>query len=814
MTAYLRAQTTIATNLISRIPGRARLQKSIAGFDAPGVSIKAVTPDGDTLYYLRQGVNDDVAKLVERQASGGDENVLIDPEGIPGVRPHSEIDQFVPAVDGTFVVFGMEYAGPDTSALRIYDTIRHTLLSERIDGARFAQVSWLPDSAGFYYTHAIAPDAVAPVQPGAALPSGSVTQQSASVPSGAAQSSRSQPDAQQSGSGQPNTFHPNAAQPGLPDPRSARSGSAQAGSAQPGLADSDAARPGSTQPDGAQPRASNPAPNKPDAVRPFAPAAGTAVALPAKPLARGWGHLGVFLHLLGHDPATDQLVLDGAKLPFPFTGTSAFPRLLITPGSGMALAIVSDGASPNLTIATVPLAQVREQPAPWQLVAAQADGVTQIVVNDAIAFLLTSSNADKMRVVSEDLANPGFEQARTIIPESAPGNDGVITGIAAGHDALYVARRQGGAMHLLRLDLNQTVPDDVPLPFAGTIAPVFGSGTAREWGGLAADPRVPGAYFSLESWSHPLTWMRYDLAVHRVLDMLLLPDRKIDSKAYETQQITAPATDGTPIPLTVIARRGVAMDHARPTLVSAFGSFGYAFDPRFMPMALAWADQGGVFAIAHVRGGGELGESWHQAGTNARKVTAATDMLACASALVHAGYTSSDHLAGMGTNAGALAIGNAITLQPGLFHAALIRAGLNNPLRTQAQPGHDGDILELGDAAIPLQQAAILSIDPYAQVKDGLPYPAVLLTASVNDMHEPVWETAKMAARLQSATSSGRPVLMRIAFDEGRDGPTRAQRDANEADEMTFLLWQLGAPGFQPGTAPAVMRRARRGRGR
>jgi prolyl oligopeptidase len=231
-------------------------------------------------------------------------------------------------------------------------------------------------------------------------------------------------------------------------------------------------------------------------------------------------------------------------------------------------------------------------------------------------------------------------------------------------------------------------------------------------------------------------------------------------------------------------------------------------------MALAWADQGGVFAIAHVRGGGELGESWHQAGTMARKMTAATDLLACASALIKDGYTDPTHLAAMGTNAGALAIGNAITLQPGLFRAALIRAGLNNPLRAEYQPGHDTDILELGDVTIPLQQAAVLSIDPYMQVKDGLAYPAVLLTSSVNDMHEPVWETAKMAARLQAATTSGRPVLMHIAFDEGSDGPTRAQRDISEAGEMSFLLWQLGVPGFEPGAPVAAARKGRHARRR
>ncbi len=706
--SFLHAQSAAADATLDRIAGRDGLQHAMSTLDAPKIIISALTPDGDTLYYLRRGVNDDVARLVLRRAMGGDEKLLVDPEALADAKPHSEIDQFVPSADGNYIAYGLEYAGPDTSTLRIYDTVRNTTLSERIPGARFAQVTWSRESEGFYYTRAIAEPATSPVQ--------------------------------------------------------------------------------------VAPTPANPAaPPKP------------------LPVLRTAAHLGVFFHLLGTDPAKDRPVLDGASLPFPFTGTNAIPRLLIVPGSDFALAIVSDGVSPALTIATARISQLQEQPAPWQMVAAQSDGVTQIVANASIAFLLTNAGADRLRVATEDLEDPGFDHARTIVPES----DGVITGIAAARDALYVARRQGASMHLLRLDYNETAPQDVRLPYAGTIAPVFGAGTAREWGGLVADPRSEGALFSLESWTHPLTWIRYDTRVHRAIDMGLLPDPKIDAAAYVTTETSAPAADGTAIPLSIIARRDVALDHARPTVVLAFGSYGYAFDPRFMPMALAWADQGGVFAVAHVRGGGELGESWHQAGTMARKISAATDLLACADGLIKAGYTDHAHLAAMATNAGALAVGNAITLQPSMFRAALIRDGLTNPLRLADKPGDDIDVLELGDIHIPLQQAAILSVDPTAQIKDGLEYPAILLTGRVNDTQEPIWQSAKMAARLQAASTSGRPILLRVAFDEGREGPTRAQRDQNEADELSFLLWQLDAPAFQSGAEhPPGEKRGRHGRRR
>ncbi len=705
LTEWLRSSTEATENILARIPGRERMISAISGLDARGVVISAMTPEFDTLYYLRRGAADDVARLVARRAAGGSEHVLVDPEAISDAMPHSEIDQFAPSPNGNYIAYGLEYAGPDTSMLRIYDAVRNTTLAERIPNARFAQVTWSRESDAFYYTRPV----------GTAL---------------------------------------------LPAPN---------GKTEPG----GVAAEGQTE---------------------------------AQTDARLWGHLGVYMHRLGTDIAEDVQVLDGARLPFPFTGGGAIPRLLIPPESDNALAIVSDGITPNLTLATVPLAQLAQQPAPWQLMAAQTDGVTQISVAGEFAFMLTSADAPRLRVVTEDLTQPGFANARTVLPQS-PEGDGVLTSIAAAKDALYAARREGASMHLLRLDYGRSQPEEIRLPYAGTIAPVFGIGTAREWGGLVADSRKTGAYFSLESWAHPLTWMRFDMQLRRAIDMGLLPDPTLDPALYKTIETTARAEDGTAIPLSIVSRQDVALDHARPTLVDAFGSFGYSFDPRFMPMALAWADQGGVFAVAHVRGGGELGQAWHDAGTMARKVTAATDMIACARALISMGYTDEAHLAGMGTNAGTLAIGNAISLQPGLFRAVLLNAGLNNPLRVEAAPRHDVDVLELGSVGIPLQQAAVLSVDPYAQVKDGTAYPAVLLTSSTNDAYEPFWQTAKMAARLQAATTSGRPVLLRFAFDRSREGPTRPQRDEEQADDLSFFLWQLGVAGFQP-----VERRVRHGR--
>ena len=514
-----------------------------------------------------------------------------------------------------------------------------------------------------------------------------------------------------------------------------------------------------------------------------------------------WRHLGAFLHKVDTTPARDILVLDAAHLPFPFHGQHIIPRLVLPPGSDYALAVVTDGVSPEIAVYAVPASQLAQQPAPWVAISPQGAGATQVAVSGSLAFLVTRQDAPTFRVISEDMADPGIDHARTVLPA----DQGVITGIAAGSDALYVARRQGVGMHLLRLDYHASVAEEVRLPFEGTIKPSF-----DEEGGLVADPRGAGALFSLESWVHPRTWLRFDSHLRRAVDAALVPPPPQDFSAYQAIETTATARDGTKIPLSIITRRDVVRDHVRPSLLEAYGSYGYAYDPRYMPEALAWADQGGVFAVAHVRGGGELGPPWHAAGQFANKPNTVTDFLTCADRLTALGYSDPMHRAALATNAGAVAVGAAITWQPSAFRAVVLRDGLLNPLRSE-DTGKPDSTIEFGSAHDPAQFANLLPIDAYSQIKEGVEYPAVLLSAHIDDPSVPAWQSAKMAARLSAATTSGYPILLRVAGD----GPpeTRAARAQTQAGDLAFLLWQLGAPDFQPTEGHSAESKARRAPG-
>ncbi len=503
-----------------------------------------------------------------------------------------------------------------------------------------------------------------------------------------------------------------------------------------------------------------------------------------------YAHMRVYRHLLGADPSGDAVVLDSDHLPFPFKSDAVFPAIATTPGSPYALATLSDGVSPEETIYAAPLADLLashpgDRPT-WRPVAAQSDGVVGAAVRGDRIDLLTHKGASRFRIVETGLAAPDFAAARTVVPEGT----GVLTGLAAASDGLYVASRDGAVFTLRRLADGAPQPQTIALPFTGTIA---------QEGGLATDPQRPGALVSLESWVRPHVWLRYDPASGRVSDTGIVPPFPHDLSAYESVETSAAAPDGTAIPLSIISRKNLPHDGKRPTYLVGYGAYGISYDPAFSPTFLPWLDRGGVYAVAHVRGGGERGQAWHDAGKIDTKQNTIHDFIAATRALIARGYTDRAHLGGEGTSAGGILIGGAITQQPDLFRAALIRVGATNTLREQYTPGGPANIPEFGDATHPDQFPAMLAMDAYNHVRTGVDYPAVLLTGGAEDPRVTVWIPAKMTARLQASTASGRPVLFRVEFDAGHGiGSTRKQRDDETADEFAFLLWQFGIPGYQP----------------
>ncbi len=214
---------------------------------------------------------------------------------------------------------------------------------------------------------------------------------------------------------------------------------------------------------------------------------------------------------------------------------------------------------------------------------------------------------------------------------------------------------------------------------------------------------------------------------------------------------------------------------------------------------MMWAKAGGIMAIAHVRGGGEKGERWHLGGYKETKPNSWRDLIDCTEYLIKERYTSKNKVAIFGTSAGGITVGRAMTERPDLFKVAVVNVGLTNTIRNEITPNGPGNIAELGTVEKPDEFKALLEMDAFHHIKDGVKYPATLITAGINDERVVSWIPAKFAAKLIKKNSSENPILLKVDYEGGHGGEVPiAQIYANLGEIFAFVAWQLGFPDYQP----------------
>ncbi|MFY8064742.1 MAG: prolyl oligopeptidase family serine peptidase, partial [Usitatibacteraceae bacterium] len=282
----------------------------------------------------------------------------------------------------------------------------------------------------------------------------------------------------------------------------------------------------------------------------------------------------------------------------------------------------------------------------------------------------------------------------------------------------------------------------------------------------------------------------------------LHPRSNVDFSDIVELRLKATAKDGVIVPVSLVYRKSTMLHGNNPTLLRGYGAYGIVQLPSFVPTNLAWLERGGILATCHVRGGGEFGEAWHRGGQKATKPNTWRDMIACAEFLITQGFTSPAHLGIQGGSAGGITVGRALTERPDLFAAVVPAVGVLDALRMEFTPNGPPNIPEFGTVKNEEGFKGLLAMSAMHHVKEGTRYPAVLLMHGVNDPRVEVWQSAKMAARLNAANASvsdAKPVLLRLDYDAGHGvGSSRNQRNAETADVFSFLLWQFGDPAFQP----------------
>jgi prolyl oligopeptidase len=486
------------------------------------------------------------------------------------------------------------------------------------------------------------------------------------------------------------------------------------------------------------------------------------------------------LHRLGTDPEADPVIFSRTVTPAAPMAAEDFPAVSIVPGSRYAIGQIKHGDAREMTLYAAPVESLGGgKDVAWRKVCERADEVEEYAVRGGDVYLRTAKGSPRYKVVRTSLATPDLAAAAVVVPEG----EAIVQNIETAKDALYVSFLDAGLERIAR------VPYDAGPKAEPVALPAGASGSP-----IAVSPDVDGALVSTMSWTRGGKVYAYDPAARTLSDTGLRPPGKFDDvEGFEATEVQVPSHDGVRVPLSIIHKSGLKLDGSHPTLVSGYGGYGMTMTPHFDPVRIAWLERGGVLAYAHVRGGGEFGKAWHLAGQKATKPNTWKDFIACCEYLVQKGYTTPAKLAGQGGSAGGILIGRAITDRPDLFAAALINVGCTDAVRFETTANGVPNIQEFGSVATREGFDGLLAMSAYAHVTDGTKYPAVLLTHGINDPRVEPWQSAKMAARLQAATASGKPVLLRVDYDAGHGiGSTKTQRQELRADEWAFLLWQMG----------------------
>ena len=385
----------------------------------------------------------------------------------------------------------------------------------------------------------------------------------------------------------------------------------------------------------------------------------------------------------------------------------------------------------------------------WWQAADIPDKCAYAVLGSAALYLLSRRDAPHGTVLRLPLTEGAtVADADEIVPAS----DLVIEDLAVTRDTVWVVDMDGGPQRLRAFDTSGRQLPPVEIPPLSSVSS-YATGLAA----LGRD-RIG---WSCESFTEPATWwVAADGEPPRPTG--LRTTSPVDLSKYEVTREFATSADGTRIPLNVIAAPGTPRDGTAPALLTGYGGFAISLVPRFDPETLLWLEQGGVFVVANIRGGGEFGEEWHEAGRLATKQNCFDDFIACADYLCSSGITSREHLAIIGGSNGGLLTGAVLTQRPDIARAVVAAVPVMDSLRSETTINGQFNSTEFGSVEQPELFTALLAYSPYHNVVDGTAYPAVLLTAGENDSRVDAWHAKKMTARLQEATSSDRPVLLRL----------------------------------------------------
>ena len=494
-------------------------------------------------------------------------------------------------------------------------------------------------------------------------------------------------------------------------------------------------------------------------------------------------------HSIGRDTSTDV----------DFFSTASYPDLHLDPKAYPVAGVDED--NPNYIFAEVstvqreftryyaPISEFDSGHINWKVLCAPADQLVRSMgVIKGTVYAITYNGAKNFKLVSTPLNSPDWKNAKVVVPEKTGES---LQSFFRTKDYLLLQYSNGITDHLYRYNLATGKIDLLQLPISGNLT-IFRANCYND--------KTNKCVISLVSNIKPTTEFELDAATgsfspSRFNQQAVLP------AAYNNlveKNVEVKGHDGVMIPLTILYRKDIKLDGNNVCLMDSYGAYGTSMSPYFFIYEVSLAAKNGVvIALPHVRGGSEKGQAWYMAGYKTTKPNTWKDFNSCAEYLISNGYTQPSRLCGWGTSAGGILISRAITERPDLYAAAICNVGCANAMRLEFSANGPANIPEFGTVKDSVECRALYEMDGMQHVVKGTKYPALICIGGWNDPRVVPWEPAKFAAAVQDASTSGKPVIMKVNYDNGHFTEDKSVEFANFADQLAFAMWQCGHPDFQ-----------------
>ncbi|WP_100612835.1 prolyl oligopeptidase family serine peptidase [Confluentibacter lentus] len=395
-------------------------------------------------------------------------------------------------------------------------------------------------------------------------------------------------------------------------------------------------------------------------------------------------------------------------------------------------------------------------------------------MGDEFVFV-SGKDADNRCVSSFNIKSKATSTTKQLVPEK---KDEVITSLYAANNKLYYTTSKFGVEAFL-YEYKEGEESKLKLPYTSGAIHLYSSSNES-----------PNLYIGIDGWT--IDYKRFIFKDSQFkLDPLSSHQNYPEFDELEVKEIQVLSHDGVQVPMSLIYRKDIKMNGLNPTFIYTYGAYGETIAPYFSPIFLNWVQNGGVFAVPHIRGGGEKGDSWHKQGMKSTKSNSWRDIIACTEYLIENKFTSKGKTVLYSSSAGTVSTGMAIVERPDLFKVFVAVVPMLNPLRSEARTNNASNYLEYGSVKDSLECMALIKMDPYVNLKPNVDYPASLIISSFYDARIDPWIPGKFAAKLQAYSTSGLPVFLDVIYDAGHDGgDTMEERIQEYSRVFAFAFWQ------------------------